>query len=62
MGLTLVEKILARAVGRDAVQPGEILDVPVNRLLLNDFVGPLAIKQFESLRTKGIKNPDNILF
>jgi 3-isopropylmalate/(R)-2-methylmalate dehydratase large subunit len=62
MGHTLVEKILIRAVGDDSVEPGRIFDVPVDRLLLNDFVGPIAIKQFESLGANGINRPERILF
>jgi 3-isopropylmalate/(R)-2-methylmalate dehydratase large subunit len=62
MCATIVEKILARAAGRPAVRVGEILDVVVDRLFINDFVGPIAIAQFESLELPMVLEPDRILF
>ncbi len=45
--MTLTEKILARHAGRDAVQPGELIDVEVDLALANDITAPLAIGVFE---------------
>lgn len=62
MGHTIVEKILVRATGRNGIKPGQIVNVPVDRLLMNDFVGPTAFKQFEKFSGKRIKHPERILF
>lgn len=62
MGQTLVEKIIARAANREKVQAGEIVDVRVDRLMINDLLGPTVFKNFESLGAKEIVNPDRIVF
>ncbi len=62
MGLTLTEKILARAANKKGVVPGEIVNVRVDRLLVNDFVGTIAFKQFESLGAGRVWDPDRVLF
>jgi 3-isopropylmalate/(R)-2-methylmalate dehydratase large subunit len=62
MGYTLVEKILARSISDFSVKAGQIVNVPVDRLLLNDFVGPITFGQFESLNVKSVKQPERIIF
>lgn len=62
MGFTLVEKILVRATGDSSITAGKIVDVPVDRMLVNDFLGPIVFSQFESLGLGQIKQPDRILF
>lgn len=47
MKQTLTEKILARAAGRDRVQPGENVWVDVDVLLTHDVCGPGTIGLFE---------------
>lgn len=61
MGKTIVEKILSRAAGHN-VAVGEIVDVSVDRLFINDFQGPIVFSQFQSLNAKKIMHPDRILF
>jgi 3-isopropylmalate/(R)-2-methylmalate dehydratase large subunit len=62
VGYTLVEKILARATGDTSLSAGCMVNAPVDRLLINDFVGPITIGQFESLGVGKIKYPERILF
>lgn len=62
MGKTIVEKIIAHAAGLKSVSPGEIVNVKVDRLLINDLLGPTVFKNFESLNAKEIVNKDRILF
>ena len=62
MGKTIIEKIIAAAAGKEAVSPGDILDVKVDRLLINDLLGPTVFKNFKSLNTDKIVNPDSIIF
>ncbi len=49
MGMTITEKILARAAGRDKVRPGEILDVRVDVAMTHDQNGPLVFSAFRKL-------------
>lgn len=43
MGLTLAEKLIARAAGRDAVRPGETVTVRVDLAMMHDSGGPRRI-------------------
>ena len=45
--MTLSEKILAAAAGRDSVRPGEFLEIEPDLGLANDITAPLAIEEFE---------------
>lgn len=47
MSMTITEKILARAAGKDAVQPGELIIAKVDFCLGNDVTAPVAIDEFE---------------
>ncbi len=47
MGMTLTEKILARAAGRPVVQPGENIWVNVDLLMTHDVCGPGTIGVFK---------------
>ena len=40
MGMTITEKILARAAGRESVKPGEILWCRVDKAMMDDILGP----------------------
>lgn len=61
MGRTIIEKIVTRTVGRP-VRVGEIVDVGVDRLFINDFQGPIVFSQFQSLHAKAVVHPERILF
>lgn len=60
MGRTIAEKIFSRAAGRP-VKPGEIVDVSVDRLFINDFQGSTVFSQFEQLRAPAVVSPERIL-
>ena len=60
MGQTITEKIITRASGHP-VCVGEITDVAVDRLFINDFQGPIVFSQFESLGRREIVHPERIL-
>ena len=47
MGMTLTEKILARAAGKEQVQPGENIWVNVDVLMTHDVCGPGTIGVFK---------------
>ena len=43
MGMTIAQKIIARASGRDAVEPDEVLWVDVDLAMMHDSSGPRRI-------------------
>ncbi|MBI4729979.1 MAG: 3-isopropylmalate dehydratase large subunit [Acidobacteria bacterium] len=52
MGLTLAEKILARASGRDAVAPGEFVVAEIDLAMAHDI---FAAQVFSELRSAGVE-------
>ena len=62
MSQTLTEKLIARAAGKSEVSPGDIVNVRVDRLLVNDLLGPIVFSQFESLGSKKVWAPERVLF
>ena len=44
--MTLAEKLLAHKAGLKVVEPGQLVDVPVDLALANDITAPIAIKIF----------------
>jgi len=60
MGHTIVERILARAAGRDEVAPGEIIEASVDLALANDITAPLAIAEFEKAGFDRVFDPAKI--
>lgn len=61
MGMTIAEKILANKVGRDSVQPGELLEVPVDWVLAHEITTPAAVNMLEKRGMNGVWNPDRIV-
>jgi 3-isopropylmalate/(R)-2-methylmalate dehydratase large subunit len=60
MGNTIIEKILARAGGREAVRPGDIVEAQVDLALANDITAPLAIAEFEKAGFERVFDPSKI--
>jgi 3-isopropylmalate/(R)-2-methylmalate dehydratase large subunit len=60
-GLTLVEKIIARASGKPAVRPGEIVTCKVDLALLLDSGGPRRIWPRLKELGVGVWDPDKIV-
>ena len=60
-GLTLAEKIIARAAGRDSVTPGEIVTCRVDLAMMHDSGGPRRVKPI--LERLGVKvwDPDKVV-
>lgn len=44
--MTLAEKILATKAGLTSVEPGQLIDIPVDLALANDITAPITIKIF----------------
>jgi 3-isopropylmalate/(R)-2-methylmalate dehydratase large subunit len=49
MGMTVTEKILSAASGRERVEPGELVWCRVDLVLANDITAPVAIREFERM-------------
>ncbi|GAB4260990.1 MAG: 3-isopropylmalate dehydratase large subunit [Thermoleophilia bacterium] len=60
MAMTITEKILARAAGRDSVVPGELVMARVDFCLGNDITAPVAIDEFEKAGFERVFNPERI--
>lgn len=58
--MTLAQKLLANKLGVPYVEPGELIEVPVDLTLANDITAPLAIKVFESTCIERIFDPNKI--
>ncbi len=52
--MNIVEKILARASGRDKVSPEDVIIANVDKAMLHDVSGPGVIKVFDKLKKQGI--------
>ncbi|MFN3921883.1 MAG: 3-isopropylmalate dehydratase large subunit, partial [Caldimicrobium sp.] len=59
--MTLAEKILAEKLNVSKVEPGELVEVPVDLTLANDITGPLAIKVFESTCINKLFDPEKVV-
>lgn len=63
MGMTIGEKILARACGKDVVKPGEIITAKVDLCMSNDGTTHLNIDIFEKkLKGEKVFDPEKVIF
>ena len=46
MGMTMTQKILARAAGLDRVEAGALIEGRLDLVLGNDITAPVAIREF----------------
>lgn len=61
MGMTAVEKILARAAGRERVQPGELVWVSVDVAMMQDSGGPRRIEANMRRLGAGVWDPAKVV-
>ena len=47
--MNIVEKILAKASNQNQVSPGEIVEARIDKAMMNDITGPLAIEAFKNM-------------
>ena len=52
--MNITEKILAKASGKNTVQPGEIVDAHVDMVMVHDLTGPLAVEAFKKIGVEKI--------
>ncbi|MGQ9532677.1 MAG: 3-isopropylmalate dehydratase large subunit [Desulfotomaculales bacterium] len=60
MGMTITEKILSAASGRQRVEPGELLWCRVDLALANDITAPVAIREFERMGARHPFDPERV--
>ncbi len=58
--MTMAEKILAAKAGVEVVEPGQLVDVPVDLALANDITAPIAIKIFREANIARVFARDKI--
>lgn len=61
MGMTLAEKIIAKAAGRDMVSPGEIVTCAVDLAMIHDSGGPRRVKPILDRLGVGIWDADKVV-
>src|SRR6185437_252821 len=60
MGLTAAEKIFSEHAGRPA-RAGEIVTARLDRILLHDITGPVAIEQLQAMGARRLAAPDAVV-
>jgi 3-isopropylmalate/(R)-2-methylmalate dehydratase large subunit len=60
MGMTITEKILARAAGKDVVRPGETVTAKLSLVVSNDVTAPLAIDVMGEMGAKRVWDPQRV--
>ncbi|MCX8033252.1 MAG: 3-isopropylmalate dehydratase large subunit [Thermoleophilia bacterium] len=60
MGMTMTEKILARAAGKDQVAPGDLIMAKLDLCLGNDVTTGVAIDEFEKAGFDKVFDPERI--
>jgi len=58
--MNITEKILARASGKDKLEPDEVIFANVDKIMLHDVSGPGVIKTFEKLEKYGVIKVDKL--
>jgi 3-isopropylmalate/(R)-2-methylmalate dehydratase large subunit len=61
MGMTLAEKIIAKAAGRAAVAPGEIVTCAVDLAMIHDSGGPRRVKPILDRLGVGVWDPAKVV-
>ena len=60
MGMTMTQKILARAAGVPSCRAGELLMCKLDLVLGNDITAPVAINEFKKMGATKVFDPDKI--
>ncbi|MGH8218853.1 MAG: 3-isopropylmalate dehydratase large subunit [Steroidobacteraceae bacterium] len=59
--MNLIESILARASGRQQVQPGDIVVAEVDRMIMHDLSGYITSRLYEEKVAKPLKHADRVI-
>ena len=61
MTMTITEKILAKAAGKDKVQPGQVIDADIDVVMCHDVTTPPAISMLVEKGIDKVFDPDKIV-
>jgi len=61
MGMTITEKILGRAAGKDRVEPGDLVDARIDIIMCHDVTTPPAISMLKAKGLDRVFDPDTIV-
>jgi 3-isopropylmalate/(R)-2-methylmalate dehydratase large subunit len=61
MGMTITEKILAKAAGKKKVVPGELVDANIDIVMCHDVTTPPAISMLRQLGIDKVFDPEKII-
>ena len=61
MSMTMAEKILAKAAGKNKVGAGEIVMANINVAMTHDLTGPLSVESFEKIGVDKVWDPEKIV-
>lgn len=61
MGMTITEKILAKAAGRKSVAPGELIDAKIDVIMCHDVTTPPAITMLEDRGVDAVFDEEKIV-
>ncbi len=59
--MNVIEKILAKASDRRDVNPGEIIEANIDKVMANDITAPLAVKAFKEMGGKKVWDKERII-
>jgi len=59
--MNIIEKILAKASGKQEVSAGEIVEASIDVAMIHDLTGPLAIQSFRSIGAKKVWDRNRIV-
>ena len=61
MGMTITEKILAKAAGKEKVRPGELVDAKIDVIMCHDVTAPPAISMLVKRGIDKVFDPEKIV-
>ena len=61
MGMTIVEKILAKASGKKEVSPGDIVMANIDVAMAHDITGPLTVNTLKEYGIEKVWDPEKIV-
>lgn len=60
MGMTMTQKLLAKAAGLEKVEAGQLVLVKLDRVLGNDITSPVAIREFKKIGAKKVFDKEKV--
>ena len=59
--MTITEKILARAAGREQVRPGDFITCRLDLVMANDITAPIAIEEFGKMAAERVFDAERVV-